>query len=159
MNGEPADVATTPFDLAGVQAGSHRKSEPLGRGHDGMSATYGARWAIKGGEEPVAGLLYDLPPITVDLCTRTRVMRVEHPAPAPVAESCGVSRRVDDVREQHGGKYAVDVSHGRPLSGQELFDNVDERVLLLGVPATPTPRHLDIARAPNVISSPANEGW
>jgi hypothetical protein len=42
---------------------------------------------------------YGLAPEAFDLCTRASVMRIEHPAPAPVAESRGVPRRIDDVCE------------------------------------------------------------
>ena len=134
-----------------------RISIPSGRTASRMraGAADGARGAVEGREDAVAGEPGLLAPCAFQLGADDRVVSREQLLPARVAELGGPLGRADDVREQHGREHAVRLARA-PRPRDELLDLVDE--LVLCCPRTGSGRSLEARRASRSGCAPRGTG-
>src|SRR5262249_49426673 len=123
-------VLAPEFDLPSMESGSDLDPQRLHAAGDGLSATDGPGRAIGGCQDAVAGVLHEPSTVPLKFATHESVVLVEKVLPPPVPDLCRAFGRADDVREEDGGKDAVDFRY-RPHAGQELLDLPEHR---LGVP-------------------------
>src|SRR6266478_6681471 len=72
--------------LAGMESGADLDAERLHAGRDRLGATDGARRAVEGGQDAVAGVLHQPPTIPLQLSTDEGVVLVEEIFPPPVPD-------------------------------------------------------------------------
>src|SRR5688572_13432484 len=139
VHGDAMRLAAGELDPAGVQPGADLEAERA-HGIANMAGTAdGSGRPVESGEKSVTCRVDLVPPESFELPADDRVVAAEQLAPGPVAESCGVARRADDVGHRHGGEDTVGRAL-RPFAGQELLGLVQDRVLVAD------PRHVVIAR-------------
>ena len=127
VDGDPADVVISRFDLAGVDAGPDLDAEAADAVSDGGRTLNGPGRSVEGGQKPVSQSLHFLAPEAIELPTNEGVMGIEELTPASVAEFRGPLGGTNDVGEHHGGQDAL----GRRRTAdraEELLDLVNDPI-------------------------------
>jgi len=109
MNGNPTDVVIRHFALAGMESRADFDAEGPDFIDDSTGTTNTAGWSIERGKNAIASR-FDL--MTAKACEITPgrgVMIVEQIVPAAVSRRGGLLGRADDVSEEHGREYPVNL--------------------------------------------------
>jgi hypothetical protein len=96
---DPAHIGARDLDLTRMQAGADFESGSADRGDDREGAADGARRAIERREQTIAHEIDQPSPVSLELPSCDRVMRVEETAPGAISHFGGALRRADDVGE------------------------------------------------------------
>ena len=123
-----ADLRVDLLYLARVHAGSD--PSPRGRTASAIArASHGPSRSVEGRKEAVAGRVDLGATVPREQATNGRVMALEEPTPAPVAEFHGRRGRVHDVGEQHGRQHPIEFGGLSLELTNERHDGVREIVL------------------------------
>ena len=110
MHSDAADIPTPDFDFACVKTRANGQADlPCGRS-ERESASDAAGRPVESGQNAVTGGLDQIPTMLLDHLQRQLIVTIEQFAPGAVAHRGGAARRVDDIREQHRGKNALEVA-------------------------------------------------
>src|ERR1700675_4821140 len=102
-NNRPLD-----FDSACVKPRANGQADlPRGRS-ERESASDAAGRPVESGQNAVTGGLDQSPTMLLDHLQRQLIVTIEQFAPGAVAHRGGAARRIDDIREQHRGKNALE---------------------------------------------------
>ena len=130
MDGDPFDPIGDHLDLTGMDPGPDLHPHVVDRLAGGDGAPNSSGRTVERCEEPVARSI-DL--VTVEagqLVADDRAMGLEEVSPPAVSRFHDTLGRADDVREQDRREDPIG-SRGRPDAGEELFELVQDRILIL----------------------------
>ena len=129
MDGKPANVIANELDLTCVNTDSNGQFHLAhGPGHCRRTA-HGPGGAIEYGQEAVTGRCHFPAPKGVQLIAQSKVVYEQEVTPGRVSNPLEGCRRVDNVGEDHGGKYLftrpvsseAERPGARPLHGHPWF--------------------------------------
>jgi hypothetical protein len=123
MHGDPTELFPDHLTFSSVNARANMDAEFPDRVHNSSSATDRTCRTIERRQEAVAGSVDLSPSVPRELITNKGVMLRKKLFPSSVAEFDQSVRRLDDIREQYGGEYAVTIAFDvAALAGQERFN-------------------------------------
>ena len=146
-----ADVIAADLALAGVQPGPHLAAKRLHRVADRHRAADRSLRAVEHREEAVARSVHLAASKAGELRADDGVVRIKQRMPVTVADLRGVTRRVHDVGEEHGGENPI-VRHVGPVTGEELGDLLEGRPPRFNEVVHVAPGQLNVFRARYVVS-------
>jgi len=123
MHGDPTELFADHLTLPSVDARANVNTKFPDRVHNCPSAADCTRWTIKCRQEAVARSIDFSTSMPRELLTNKGVMLREKVLPSSVTEFDKPLGRLNDVREQDGGEYAVTLGLAfSALAGQERFN-------------------------------------
>src|SRR5712691_5738011 len=109
MDRDATELCAHHLALAGMNAGADLDPVLTHGVPDGERARHGARGAVEGREEAVAGVVDLTAAMALELASHCRMVAFEHATPLRVAQRERLLRRSDDVGIEDRGEHAVRV--------------------------------------------------
>ena len=131
MNRNAAQLLAHRLTLARVDSGADIHTQLLQIRRDGRSRADRARGTVECGQKTIARRIDLAPTKAPEVRANDRVMSLEQVAPLAVTKLDGLSRRVDDVREQDRRENAIGF-WSMARAGEKLLDLTDEAVDITG---------------------------
>ena len=138
------------LDVSAVDARAYLDSHAVRSRRDVDRGAHGPSGGVERGKESIADRLDFNTSIAVEACAHHRVVRVRQRGPLAMTQAGRLFGRRDDVGEQHRRPH--DVAFGcLSAPGQELFDLVENGVVIAGPECIIDTRKFHVLRAVNVI--------
>ena len=144
------DVSFTVLDLPRVKSCPNIDAEPPGRVKHRACAADRPRRTIEDGEEPIAGGFDLLAAEPLQLSADHHVMIIESLTPDAVTQCRGLSRRINDVRKEHGRQNRIWYGTYSRTS-DEVLDLADQGIDVAKKDETLVTHGLDITGTSNVV--------